>query len=176
MQEQTSPNNNNHSNENPNLEVITRVILIFGILFVGGGILYVSTRPEDPDLFFFLLNEDLVMRDYPNNITAGESVIFHAYVENLLGDPAKFSVRVYNTSDDYWINSSIGVANSPDVTFQEEQIKEIDNSEQWITDSFEIQFFEENANQIIILELWQFVDDDWVYIPDFLLTLRIEIL
>lgn len=160
---------------NPDLEVITRVILIFGILFVSGGIIYVSTRPEEPDLFFFLLNENQVMRDYPTNTTVGEAVKFYVFIENLLGTSEKFAVRIYNTTEEYWINSTIGVSESNEVSYNFNQTVELNHKEEWISNSMELFFHEPGSNQVIILELWQFSVTGWRYIPDFLLTLRISV-
>ncbi len=161
---------------NPDLEVITRVILIFGIIIVIGGIFYVTTRPEEQDVLFFLLNEDQVMRDYPSNVTAGEPLVIHTYIENILGDTETFAVRIYNTTNEYWINSTIGVAEDPEVTYIANQTIELNNKEEWISNPFEIVLTEPNTEALIICELWQLINGNWCYKPDFLLTFRVSVL
>ena len=47
------------------LNTITRIVLVFGIIFVLGATIYIVTRPEEPDLIFLALNENQVMKDFP---------------------------------------------------------------------------------------------------------------
>lgn len=164
-----------NAEKSPKLENITRVILLICILFVSGAIIYVSTRPKETDIFFFLLNEDKLMQDYPTEVNVGEPVILFTYIENLSGISKIFQVRVYCTPDSTMINSSIGVSNLIEADYQYNQTSELENGETWISNPMQLIFNEMNSQKIIIFELWQYENNNWEYIPDYLLTLRIAI-
>ena len=92
------------------LEKITKIVLIAGIIVISGAMIYTFTKPEEPDLLFFLLNENQEMKDFQTNSTVGENVSVYTFIENQLGQTENFSVRVYRGNSDISINKSIGVS------------------------------------------------------------------
>jgi len=77
------------------LEKITKIVLIAGIIIISGAMIYTFTKTEEPDLLFFILNENQELKDYQTNSTVGENVSVYAMIENHLGKTEDFSVRVY---------------------------------------------------------------------------------
>ena len=162
-------------NSSSNLETITRIVLVFGIISLLGGIIYQTTRPEETDLLFFLLNENQEMRDYPTNTTLDDPVGFHVYIENQMNNPLDFAVRVYVCESTYNIDTLMTVNNTLGADYIENQTVHLDNNQHWISDKFDINFTEIGENQIIIVELWENVENSWVYIPDYMLIFRISV-
>jgi uncharacterized membrane protein len=162
-------------NSSSNLETITRIVLVFGIIFILGGIIYQTTRPEETDLLFFLLNENQEMRNYPTNTTLENPVGFHIYLENQLNNPYDFAVRVYVCENSYNIDTLTTVYNTSGAHYIENQTIQLNDKQQWISDQFEISFNEVGENQIIIVELWQKIGNVWLFIPDYMLIFRISV-
>jgi uncharacterized membrane protein len=168
-------NKRNQSNSPLNFEKSTRIILICGIVFLLGGFIYILTKPEDDDLYFFLLNENQQMRDYPTNSTIGQPIFFHVVVVNYLGIPKNFAIKVYLSSSQNEIDSSIGVHNQPNTNYLFNRTFSLNDQEKWTSDLLNVSFSSSGQNQIIIVELWHQFQGNWVYLDDFLLTLRISV-
>lgn len=60
-----------------NLERATRIVLIIAIIIVSGFIVYNLVRPKEEFVQFSILNDHLIMGNYPTQIQAGESVGFY---------------------------------------------------------------------------------------------------
>ena len=157
------------------LNTITRVVLVMGIIFILGATIYTVTRPEEPDILFFILNENEVMKDFPTNTTVGETVSLHAFVENNLLHQATFAVMIYRGESNIPLNISMGVADQPQATYLRNQTITLDDGEGWISDQISVEFPSVGNNQPIILELWVNTTQGWQYIPDFMLILRISV-
>ena len=157
------------------LNTITRIVLVCGIIFVLGATLYTVTRPEEPDLLFFILNEDQVMKDFPTNTTVGGSVSFHAYIENHLQNQATFAVLIYRCEANILRNITTGVADDPLAVYLENQTISLDDGEGWISDKINVAFPSIGDRQPIILELWINTTQGWQYIPDYMVYLQISV-
>ncbi|WP_457557734.1 DUF1616 domain-containing protein [Candidatus Harpocratesius sp.] len=158
------------------LEKITRIVLVVGIICVSGAIIYTLTIPEEEDVLFFLLNENRVLRDYPTNVTQGEKIITYVFIQNLLGESHDFQIRCYRGKAETFIDPQIGVATNSNVTLIDNQNISLGNKEEWISNQINITFPEVGSDQLVLYELWIKIGDSWHYLPNYLLTLRIDVL
>ncbi|MHA2000665.1 MAG: DUF1616 domain-containing protein [Promethearchaeota archaeon] len=157
------------------LTKLTRFILVFSIICVIGAIIYVESRPPEQDLLFFLLNEDQLMQDYPRNCTVDEPVKFHAFVENHLQKTTEFAIRIYRCETNFTINITTGISETQGAHYLYNRTQTLTNGQSWVTGMLNVSFPEAGNNQIIILELWKYSGGQWTFIPNYLLTLRIDV-
>lgn len=125
---------------------------------------------------FFLLNENKVLRDYPTNVTQEEKITTFIFIQNLLGESHDFQIRCYRGKAETYLNPQIGVATNTNVTFISSQNISLGNKEEWISNQINITFPEVGTNQLALYELWIKNGDSWEYLPNYLLTLRIDVL
>ena len=156
------------------LEKITKIVLIAGIILISGAMIYTFTKPEEPDVLFFILNENQELKDFPTNSSVGENVSIYAFIENHLGYTENFSVRVYRGNTDISINDSIGVSENVNATYLYNYTFTLENEQSMISDMINVSFFETGLNSLII-ELWINTDNGWEYYPNYILFLRISI-
>jgi uncharacterized membrane protein len=155
---------------------ITRVILVFGIIFVLGATAYIVTRPEESDILFFVLNENQVMKDFPTNTTVNGTVLFHAFVENHLLHQVTFAVMIFRGESDISLNISTSVVDNPQATYLENLTVTLEDAESWISPKISVSFPASGIKQPIILELWVNTTQGWQYLPNYMLTLRISVI
>ena len=157
------------------LDKITKIVLIAGIIVISGAMIYTFTKPEEPDLLFFLLNENQEMKDYQTNSTVGENVSVYAFIENHLGNTENFSLRVYRGNANISINASIGVSENVNAVYLFNYSYTIENEQSIISDMINVPFYEAGLNQTILLELWIKTDNGWEYIPNYILIQNFSI-
>ena len=156
------------------LDKITKIVLITGIIIISGAMIYTFTKTEEPDLLFFILNENQELKDYQTNSTVGENVSVYAMIENHLGQTENFSVRVYRGNANISSNVSIGVSENINATYLYNYTYVLENEQSMISDVINVSFSETGLNKLII-ELWINTDNGWEYIPEYILTLGIII-
>ena len=157
------------------LEKITKIVLIAGIIVISGAMIYTFTKPEEPDLLFFILNENQELKDFQTNSTVGENVSVYAMIENHLGNPEDFSIRVYRGNSNMSTNISIGVSENVNAVYLYNYTYTLENGQSIISDMINVSFYETGVNQAIILELWINMDNGWEYIPNYILIQRLSI-
>ncbi|QEE15724.1 DUF1616 domain-containing protein [Promethearchaeum syntrophicum] len=157
------------------LEKITKIVLIAGIIVVSGAMIYTFTKTEEPDLLFFLLNENQEMKDFQTNSTVGENVSIYTFIENQLGYTENFSVRVYRGNSNISINRSIGVSENINASYLFNYTYTLENEQSIISDMIDVSFIEAGLNQSIILELWTFTENGWDYFPEYILIQRFAV-
>ncbi len=157
------------------LEKITKIILIAGIIVISGAMIYTFTKTEEPDLLFFILNENQELKDYQTNSTVGENVSVYAMIENHLGKTEDFSVRVYRGNSNISTNVSIGVSENINATYLFNYTYTLENEQTKISDMINVTFYESGPDQKIILELWINADNGWEYIPNYILIQHFSI-
>jgi len=157
------------------LDKITKIVLITGIIIISGAMIYTFTKTEEPDLLFFILNENQELKDYQTNSTVGENVSVYAMIENHLGQTENFSVRVYRGNANLSVNVSIGVSENINAAYLFNYTYTIEHEQSKISDVINVPFYEAGLNQTILLELWINTDNSWEYIPNYILTQHMEI-
>ena len=156
------------------LEKITKIVLITGIIIISGAMIYTFTKTEEPDVLFFVLNENQESKDFQTNSTVGENVSVYAFIENHLGYSENFSVRVYRGNANLSVNVSIGVSENVNAAYLFNYTYTIEHEQSIITEMINIPFYE-IGNQTILLELWINSDNGWEYYPTYILTQHMEI-
>jgi hypothetical protein len=155
---------------------VTRVLLILGLIGVSSAMLYSLLNPEkEPDVIFILLNEDKQMKDYPTQANVDAAIILCAYVENMLGDGAEFSLRVY-TGANITLDEYIGVINNANASLQQTIDFNLKHNSEWISEPISSSFSQKGENYEIIMELWQKINGEWQYMPRYILILRIQVI
>ncbi|MHA1473573.1 MAG: DUF1616 domain-containing protein [Promethearchaeota archaeon] len=157
------------------LEKITKIVLIAGIIVISGAMIYTFTKTEEPDLLFFILNENQELKDYQTNSTVGENVSVYAMIENHLGQTENFSVRVYRGNANISINVSIGVSENVNAAYLYNYTYTLKNEQSMISDMINVPFYEAGLNQTILLELWIYTDNGWEYYPNYILKQNLSI-
>ncbi|MBA7580777.1 hypothetical protein ES708_22671 [subsurface metagenome] len=157
------------------LEKITKIVLIAGIIVISGAMIYTFTKPEEPDLLFFISNENQELKDYQTNSTVGENVSVYAMIENHLGYTEDFSVRVYRGNSNISINVSIGVSENVNAAYLYNYTYTLENEQSMISEMINVPFYEAGLNQTILLELWINTDNRWQYYPDYILIQNLSI-
>ena len=152
------------------LEKITKIVLIAGIIIISGAMIYAFTKTEEPDVLFFVLNENQELKDFQTNSTVGENVSVYAFIENHLGYSENFSVRVYRGNANLSVNVSIGVSENVNAAYLFNYTYTIEHEQTKISDMINVPFYEAGLNQTILLELWINADNGWEYIPNYILT------
>ena len=155
---------------------ITRVILIVGILGISGAIIYTLSLPEEEDLLFFLLNENQSMSDYPTNVTVNGSLTFYIYIHNMRLEDHEYQVNCYQGDLNGTIDPMKSVANNQDFVQIASQTTDLNYTQEWISNPFDIIFQEIGNDQRLVFELWVNRDGVWEFIPDYVLTLNIDVL
>ena len=157
------------------LEKITKIVLIAGIIVISGAMIYTFTKPEEPDLLFFILNENQELKDFQTNSTVGENVSVYAMIENHLGYTEDFAVRVYRGNSNISTNVSIGVSENVNAAYLYNYTYTLENEQSIISDMINVSFYETGPDQKIILELWINSDNGWEYIPNYILIQKLSI-
>ena len=157
------------------LRKMIRGLLLIGIVAVAGAMVYSATRPEEEDVLFFILNDQQDLKDYPTNASVDKTVTVYGFVENHLGKSAEFTVQVYQSSGDVVIHVNTSVAGHTNITDIKNFTKTLENEEEWLTDQIDVSFPAIGENQLIILELWQKMDGEWAFMPNYLLFIRLNI-
>ncbi len=155
---------------------ITRVILIVGILGVSGAIIYTLSLPEEEDLLFFLLNENQSMSDYPSNVTVNDSLTFYIYIHNMRLEDHEYQIKCYQGDLNGTIDPMQSVSNNQDFVQIASQTTDLNYTQEWISNPFDIIFQEIGNDQRLVFELWVNRDGGWEFIPDYVLTLNIDVL
>lgn len=157
------------------LEKITKIVLIAGIIVISGAMIYTFTKSKEPDLLFFILNENQELKDFQTNSTVGENVSVYAMIENHLGNTEEFSLKVYRGNSNISINISIGVSENVNAVYLFNYTYTLENEQSMISDMINVPFYEVGLNQTILLELWINTDNGWEYIPEYILIQNLSI-
>lgn len=76
-------NSPNSPSDPTSLTHLTRVVLIASIIIVTGFIGYNLLRPEEEFVQFSLLNDELIMGNYPTSVPVGVNLSFYLQIEKL---------------------------------------------------------------------------------------------
>jgi len=134
---------------------IVRVCLIGGIIVVSGFIIYYILIPKDGYVTFGILNSDKKGENYPTQAYLGENIDFYVTVENHMGTQFIFRLKIYKGNNDTQLSSS--GSRDAELNITTPKIT-LDNTGKWMSEKLSLSFYTIGSNQIIIVELWQFVD------------------
>jgi uncharacterized membrane protein len=146
-----SENNNGRKNYKEFNKVLA-VLLIIGIIVISGFIVYSFFTPEPGYITLGLLNSDKKAENYPTNTTIGENVTFYVTVGNYLNRDFSFRIEIL-TGDNETVIGSSGSSNA--TSFVNSSITMLSHGENWISNEFNVSFWETGYNKIVIAELWE---------------------
>jgi uncharacterized membrane protein len=169
--EKRDDSDDSKESKDSNMEYTTRAILILGILIVSGFIIYDVTKPSEEYVLFSVLNQDMELGDYPSHLIVGQKINFYFYVENHLAETTEFNVKIYIGNSSSSINPKLGISNAQ---FLGNYSKMVVEGENWTSSQIEYQF-QTTGSQFIGLELWQNQNDEWTYVENHTLMLRINV-
>ena len=131
---------------------ILAVLLIIGIIVISGFILYSFFTPEPGYITLGLLNSEKKADNYPTNATIGENVSFYITVGNYLNRDFSFRIEILTGNNDTEIGSS-GSSNA--TSFMNSSTTFLSHGKNWISNEFNVSFWETGYNKIVIAELWE---------------------
>ncbi|MFX1337223.1 MAG: DUF1616 domain-containing protein [Promethearchaeota archaeon] len=153
-------------------ERLLRFSLICGILIVSGFIVYYIMTPEEGYIGFGILNKDERAEDYPTTAKVNESIGFYVTVENELDHDFTFKVIIFLGNKDTKLTPDEGSkhANKTSTTDKET----LKPSEDWMSKKLYVKFPYNGTDQILIVELWKYNEDNSREFWD-ILWLRIDV-
>ncbi len=135
-------------------EKLVKISLIIGIITISGFIIYYLLTPEPGYVTFGILNSEKKSENYPTNTSIGQTIEFYATVENHLGRDFDFKIKIYK-GNNHTILSSKGSNATVNYTSKKYNLK---NNQGWDR-KYSMKFFQVGSNQLIIVELWQVIDE-----------------
>jgi len=149
---------------NKQFEKLLTVCLLVGIIVVGAFVVYYILTPEEGFVEFAVLHQDpntgeWEAENYLVNTTIGQEVNFSFEVLNFLKRDLTFRVKVL-TGNGSIINNKLHSPDSGAVLNTTTENYTIPHGQSWNSVKYNITFFEIGENQMIILELWEIIDDN----------------
>jgi len=131
---------------------ILKILLIIGIIIISGFIIYAVLTPKPGYITFGVLNSDKKAENYPTNATVGENITIYATVGNYLNRDSSFRIEILKGNNETII-SPTGSLNA--TSYINSSTIYLSHGEKWISSAYNVSFWEEGYNQIIIAELWE---------------------
>ena len=150
---------------------LLRFSLIFGIIIVSGFITYYILFPEEGYIGFGILNDDERAEDYPTTAKVNQSIYFYVTVENQLDHDFTFKVIILQGDEDTKLSPEGSKhANKTSTTDKET----LNPGEDWMSDKLSVSFAYNGTDQVLIVELWRYNEDNSREFWD-ILWLRLDI-
>ena len=150
---------------------LLRFSLIFGIIIVSGFITYYLLFPEEGYIGFGILNEDERAEDYPTTAKVNQSIYFYVTVENQLDHDFTFKVIILLGNEDTKLSPEGSKHANKTSTTDKETLKP---SEDWESDKLSVSFPYNGTDQVLVVELWKYNQDNSREFWD-ILWLRLDI-
>ena len=150
---------------------LLRFSLIFGIIIVSGFIVYYILVPEEGYIGFGILNDDERAEDYPTTAKVNQSIGFYVTVDNELDHDFTFKLIILLGDDDTKLSPEGSKHANKTSTTDKEKLKP---SEHWMSDKLYVSFPYNSTDQILIVELWKYNEDNSREFWD-ILWLRIDV-
>jgi uncharacterized membrane protein len=150
---------------------LLRFSLIFGIIIVSGFITYYLLFPEEGYIGFGILNEDERAEDYPTTAKVNQSIYFYVTVENQLDHDFTFKVIILLGNEDTKLSPEGSKHANKTSTTDKEMLKP---GEDWESDKLSVSFPYNGTDQVLVVELWKYNQDNSREFWD-ILWLRLDI-
>lgn len=154
-----------------NFKNIVKVLLIVGNLFLLGFIIYYIVTPKPGHIIFGILNSEMKAGNYPTKAKIGDNISFYVYVGNELNRDFTFYIDISKGDNDTVLTQS-GAINAIFV-FNITGIS-LKPSESWISNKINVSFNQTGSNQLIIIELYEYLSPNSIIFKD-ILWLRLNI-
>ena len=150
---------------------LLRFSLIFGIIIVSGFIVYYVLVPEEGYVGFGILNDDKKAEDYPTTAKMNQSIYFYITVENELDHDFTFKLIILQGDEDTKLSSEGSKHANKTFTTDKEKLNP---SEDWMSKKLSVSFPYNGTEQVLIVELWKYNEDNSREFWD-ILWLRLDI-
>ncbi len=150
---------------------LLRFSLICGIVIVSGFIVYYILVPEEGYIGFGILNDDERAEDYPTTTKVNQSIGFYVTVDNELDHDFTFKLIILLGDEDTKLSPEGSKYANKTSTTDKETLKP---SEHWMSDKLYVLFPYNGTDQILIVELWKYNEDNSREFWD-ILWLRIDV-
>jgi len=157
---------------NRQFQKLVKYSLLLGIIIVSGFIIYYVVAPEEGYIGFGILNSDKKAEDYPTSATANQSIKFYVTVDNHLDHEFTFKLKILKGDNETDLSSKGSKHAHKCFTTDKETLKP---DEEWISDRLSISFEKNGTEQILIVELWKYNEDNSREFWD-ILWLRLDII
>ncbi|TFG26329.1 MAG: DUF1616 domain-containing protein [Promethearchaeota archaeon] len=150
---------------------LLRFSLIFGIILVSGFITYYVLFPEEGYIGFGILNEDERAEDYPTSAKVNQTINFYITVENQLDHKFTFKIIILRGDEDTKLSPEGSKHANKTSTTDKESLKP---GEDWMSDKLSVSFAYNGTDQVLVVELWKYNEDNSREFWD-ILWLRLDI-
>jgi uncharacterized membrane protein len=154
-------------------EKLVTISLLLGIIIVSGFIVYYVLNPEPGFVTLGMLNSEKKAEDYPTEISLNEDLYFYITIGNYLRKEAIFDVKVLKGDNDTNLSMD-NPATDAQIAFTIENVI-LEHNETWISDQLNISFTQTGSNRILIIELWESLENEDKYWTNTWLRLNITI-
>ena len=151
---------------------LLRFSLISGILIVSGFIVYYILVPEEGYIGFGILNDDERAENYPTTTRVNQSIGFYVTVDNELDHNFAFKLIILLGNEDTKLRPDEGSSHANKTSTTDK--KTLKSGEHWMSDKLHASFPYNGTDQILIVELWKFNEDNSREFWD-ILWLRIDV-
>jgi len=144
-------------------EKLLTVCLLFGIIVVGFFVIYYILTPEEGFVMFGYLQQDpdsgeWEAENYQTNATVGEQINFSIEVVNYMKRDFTFRVKILKGDNDT-INQPNSPTTGANLTYTTNNITLV-HGNTWNSGLLNVTFSQIGENHMIIMELWQILDDN----------------
>lgn len=148
---------------NKQFEKLLTVCLLIGIIVVGAFVIYYLLTPEEGFVMFGYLHQDpstgeWEAENYEVNTTVGQEINFTIDVHNYLKRDFTFRVKVLKGDNDT-NNEKHSPYSGAILNFTTTNIT-LSHGESWNSGRLNITFYDIGENHMIIMELWQILDEN----------------
>ncbi|MBD3254827.1 MAG: DUF1616 domain-containing protein [Candidatus Lokiarchaeota archaeon] len=142
---------------NRTFKKLVKVCLLMGIIIVSGFIVFYLLTPEEGYIGFGILNSREEAEDYPTVVRTNQPVEFYITVENELDRPFSFKLKIYKGDNFTKLSSDGSEYAHYNYSTDKEKLRQ---GEEWMSDKLSITFNTNGSGQILIVELWEYSDEN----------------
>jgi uncharacterized membrane protein len=165
----------NTLHEKMDLEKITRIVLIAGILLTSSFILYDLLKPKEEYILFSIENTEGKIEDFPTEINVGQDVGFRFYIANRHLDEINITVSVHKGNNETVVSRTEGFQNS---TIVKNYSLIIPANTEYSSEIINVTFDSAGENMITGLQLNMLntTTGEYDYLEGYVVYLRVKVL
>ena len=158
-------------NTKNNFEKLVKISLLIGICVVTGFIIYYILTPEPGYIYFGVLKDGDELENYAIEAKTGENINFSVIVGNYMKRDYQFRVKVLKGDN----NTIIYPGPSNGTLVYTLVNTTLTHGNTWISNIINVSFSETGANQLIIIEIWEIIEEMEYFFDILWLRLNITI-
>ncbi len=158
-------------------EKLLTVSLLIAIIVVGGFIIFYFLTPEEGFVLFGYKQKnpntgEWEAENYQTNATIGEQINFSVEVINYMKRDFTFRVKILKGDNDTIIQMGSGTTIGVNLTITTDNIT-LSHGQKWNSGLLNVTFSQIGENHIILMELWQILDEGEMFWDNLWMRLNI---